>query len=172
MKEKSSSFKPYALFNRLREVCFCYRSLFCSVLMSHCIFQKESVLLQHMKIVTLRADMNSMYLVSVFPLSSLALSTKYCKWRSSENKCSLSQQNDKQESMHRQYLWLRCSLVTGNMWSYKANKSLYLFVPIFKLPYSLPKIHLSTKVHTIFQTITTASCNVTKSTAQKKHTNF
>lgn len=57
---------------------------------------------------------------------------RYCKWRLSENKCSPSQQDDNQDSMHGQYLGVWCSLVTGNMWSYIANKPLYLFSPILK----------------------------------------
>lgn len=142
--------------------------------MSHCIFQWGSVLLQHMRIVTtFGADMNSMYLVSVFPLSSLALNT----WdivngdHLKKNAPPLSRRINK-TACTGSYLWLWCSLVTGNLWSYIANKPPYLYAPILKLPYFLCRIHLSTRVHTIFPTTSTTSCKETKSATQEKHTNF
>lgn len=99
--------------------------------------------------------MNSMYLVSVFPLSSLALRT----WdivnenHLKRNAPPLSRTINKTACTGSICGFFIYSLMTGNMWGYIANKPLYLFAPTFKMPCSsLSKLHLSTKVQTIFQT--------------------
>lgn len=150
----SSSFKPYELFNHLRGQCV-------SVIDPYFVPFYESLYFSLRECIAAAYE-NSYHIWSRYEQHVLSISfpfvltcserMRYCKWRSSEKECSPSQQDDKQDSMHRQYLSLWCSLVTGNIWSYIANKPLYLFAPIFKLLYSLSKLHLNTKVHAIFQT--------------------